>query len=71
MMKVLHMKGDWALVLRDNDTYLVRHLTCSAYLKRSVDLGCVCKAIYAPIGQRKPIPVDDEILKMYKFVTEK
>jgi hypothetical protein len=68
-MKVLHQQNNWALVLRDNDTYLIRHLTCGSYIRHAVRLGCVCAAIDAAIGKRKPIPVDNEILKMYLFIT--
>ena len=70
-MKELHKSGDWALVLRDNETYLVRHLLCGSYLKHSTHLGfcCICRAMDLPIGQRKPAQVDKDILKMYVFLT--
>ena len=72
MMRVLHTKGDWALILREDDnTFLVRHLTCKAYMRMYANKGCVCKALDAAIGKRKIEPVDPEIFTMYKFLTEK
>lgn len=68
MMQVIHIDGDWALVLHE-DTYMVRHLTCKSYLRIMAIHGCWCKTIDAPIGNRKIIPVNTNILKMYLFVT--
>lgn len=67
-MQVLHIEGDWALVLMD-DTYLVRHLRCKSYLRIMAIHGCLCKTIEAPIGNRKRVPVDTNILKMYLLLT--
>lgn len=69
LMQVIHQQKDWALVLQGDTNYMVRHLVCGAYLRFTAHRGCVCKGIDAAIGQRKPVPVETEILKMFQFLT--
>lgn len=74
MLHFMYEEGDWAIILQPqkkpkNDVYYVRHNTCGAYLKAQATRGCICKAVNAPIGERKPIPVATNILKMYLLLT--
>ena len=68
-MKVMHQEGEWALVLQGDENYMVRHLACGAYLRHTASYGCTCKGIDAAIGNRKYVPVETEILKMFQFLT--
>lgn len=72
IMTLLTENNGWGIVWM-NDSYMVRHIVCGAYLRFTVDKGCYCRRQkqYAFKAAKMTLtPVDDLILMKYRLLTK-